>query len=147
MPPSGSPDLRRLLAERDLVISAGKTSGLWSGAPASMKLEDLDMICAVFWNRARLSVWSSQSAWTCTRASWSGWRAHGVGREAVLSRWRYHRYIDCLLTSARSTRRAGGGRGPRGESAIWEATAGVLTVNEAVPEPCASPSPDVECLT
>ena len=40
-------DLRRLLAERGLVISAGKMSGLWSGTPASMKLEDLDVICAV----------------------------------------------------------------------------------------------------
>ena len=40
-------DLRRMLAERGLVISAGKMSGLWSGAPASMKLEDLDVICAV----------------------------------------------------------------------------------------------------
>jgi DNA-binding Xre family transcriptional regulator len=40
-------DLRRMLAERGLVISAGKMSGLWSGTPASMKLEDLDVICAV----------------------------------------------------------------------------------------------------
>ena len=40
-------DLRRMLAERGLVISAGKMSGLWSGAPASMKLEDLDVICTV----------------------------------------------------------------------------------------------------
>ncbi|MGH8995730.1 MAG: helix-turn-helix domain-containing protein [Acidimicrobiales bacterium] len=40
-------DLRRLLAERGLVISAGKMSGLWSGTPASMKLDDLDVICAV----------------------------------------------------------------------------------------------------
>ena len=35
------------LAERDLVISAGKMSGLWSGDPASIKLSDLDIICAV----------------------------------------------------------------------------------------------------
>jgi DNA-binding Xre family transcriptional regulator len=40
-------DLQRLLAERGLVISAGKMSGLWSGHPASVKLEDLDVICAV----------------------------------------------------------------------------------------------------
>lgn len=40
-------DLRRLLAERGLVISAGKMSGLWSGRPQSLKLEDLDVICAV----------------------------------------------------------------------------------------------------
>jgi DNA-binding Xre family transcriptional regulator len=39
--------LQRMLAERDLVISAGKMSGLWSGDPASIKLSDLDVICAV----------------------------------------------------------------------------------------------------
>jgi DNA-binding Xre family transcriptional regulator len=40
-------EMQRLLAERGLVISAGKMSGLWSGQPASVKLEDLDVICAV----------------------------------------------------------------------------------------------------
>ena len=40
-------ELQRMLAERDLVISAGKMSGLWSGDPASVKLSDLDVICAV----------------------------------------------------------------------------------------------------
>jgi DNA-binding Xre family transcriptional regulator len=40
-------ELQRLLAERDMVISAGKMSGLWSGHPASVKLEDLDVICTV----------------------------------------------------------------------------------------------------
>jgi DNA-binding Xre family transcriptional regulator len=40
-------ELQQLLAERGLVISAGKMSGLWSGQPASVKLEDLDIICAV----------------------------------------------------------------------------------------------------
>jgi len=39
--------LQRMLAGRDLVISAGKMSGLWSGDPASIKLSDLDVICAV----------------------------------------------------------------------------------------------------
>jgi DNA-binding Xre family transcriptional regulator len=39
-------DLQRRLAERGLVISAGKMSGLWSGNPASIKLDDLDVICA-----------------------------------------------------------------------------------------------------
>jgi hypothetical protein len=29
------------------VISVGKMSGLWSGDPASVKLDDLDVICAV----------------------------------------------------------------------------------------------------
>ena len=38
-------DLQRTLAEHGLVISAGKMSGLWSGQPASIKLDDLDIIC------------------------------------------------------------------------------------------------------
>jgi DNA-binding Xre family transcriptional regulator len=40
-------ELQRMLADAGLVISAGKMSGLWSGSPASIKLEDLDVICAV----------------------------------------------------------------------------------------------------
>ena len=40
-------ELQRALAERGLVISAGKMSGLWSGQPVSIKLADLDVICAV----------------------------------------------------------------------------------------------------
>jgi DNA-binding Xre family transcriptional regulator len=40
-------ELQRQLAEHGLVISVGKMSGLWSGEPASIKLDDLDVICAV----------------------------------------------------------------------------------------------------
>jgi DNA-binding Xre family transcriptional regulator len=40
-------ELQRQLAGHGLVISAGKMSGLWSGNPASVKLDDLDIICAV----------------------------------------------------------------------------------------------------
>lgn len=40
-------ELQRQLAEHGLTVSAGKMSGLWSGQPASIKLEDLDVICAV----------------------------------------------------------------------------------------------------
>jgi DNA-binding Xre family transcriptional regulator len=40
-------ELQRMLADAGLVISAGKMSGLWSGRPASIKLDDLDVICAV----------------------------------------------------------------------------------------------------
>ena len=40
-------ELQRMLADAGLVISAGKMSGLWSGTPASVKLDDLDVICAV----------------------------------------------------------------------------------------------------
>jgi DNA-binding Xre family transcriptional regulator len=40
-------ELQRMLADAGLVVSAGKMSGLWSGTPASIKLSDLDVICAV----------------------------------------------------------------------------------------------------
>lgn len=40
-------ELQQMLAEAGLMISAGKMSGLWSGSPASIKLDDLDVICAV----------------------------------------------------------------------------------------------------
>jgi DNA-binding Xre family transcriptional regulator len=38
-------ELQHLLADYGLVISAGKMSHLWSGQPASLKLDDLDIIC------------------------------------------------------------------------------------------------------
>jgi DNA-binding Xre family transcriptional regulator len=40
-------ELQRMLAARGLSVSAGKMSGLWSGSPASVKLDELDVICAV----------------------------------------------------------------------------------------------------
>jgi DNA-binding Xre family transcriptional regulator len=40
-------DLRRALAEAGLTVSAGKMSHLWSGTPISLRLDDLDVICAV----------------------------------------------------------------------------------------------------
>ena len=40
-------DLRRALAGAGLVLSAGKMSHLWSGRPISVRLDDLDVICAV----------------------------------------------------------------------------------------------------
>ena len=40
-------ELQRMLAARGLPVSAGKMSGLWSGSPASVKLDELDVICAV----------------------------------------------------------------------------------------------------
>lgn len=40
-------EFQRKLAERGLVISAGKMSGLWSGTPNTIKLDELDVICAV----------------------------------------------------------------------------------------------------
>src|SRR5206468_3574805 len=38
-------ELQRALAEHGLEISLGKMSNLWSGQPASLKLDDLDVIC------------------------------------------------------------------------------------------------------
>jgi DNA-binding Xre family transcriptional regulator len=40
-------ELQRMLADTGLVTSTGKMSGLWSGNPASIKLDDLDVLCAV----------------------------------------------------------------------------------------------------
>lgn len=42
-----STELRRRLAEAGLEISAGKMSGLWTGTPTTIRLEDLDVICEV----------------------------------------------------------------------------------------------------
>ncbi|MFI6935794.1 helix-turn-helix domain-containing protein [Streptomyces sp. NPDC050287] len=40
-------ELHRMLAARGVVISAGKMSDLWSGQPNTVKLDELDVICAV----------------------------------------------------------------------------------------------------
>ena len=40
-------ELQRMLAAHGLPVSAGKMSGLWSGTPASVKLDELDVICVV----------------------------------------------------------------------------------------------------
>jgi DNA-binding Xre family transcriptional regulator len=40
-------DLRRLLTAAGMEISAGKMSHLWSGQPVSIRLDDLETICAV----------------------------------------------------------------------------------------------------
>ena len=42
-----STELRRQLADAGLEISAGKMSGLWTGTPTSVRLDDLDVICSV----------------------------------------------------------------------------------------------------
>jgi len=38
-----STELRRQLADAGLEISAGKMSGLWTGTPTTIRLEDLDV--------------------------------------------------------------------------------------------------------
>jgi DNA-binding Xre family transcriptional regulator len=40
-------ELQRMLADRGMTVSAGKMSGLWSGQPNSIRLDELDVICAV----------------------------------------------------------------------------------------------------
>jgi putative transcriptional regulator len=40
-------EMQKLLADRGLVMSAGKLSGLWSGQPNSIKLDELEIFCAV----------------------------------------------------------------------------------------------------
>jgi len=42
-----SAELRRLLAGAGLEISAGKMSALWTRTPTTIRLDDLDVICAV----------------------------------------------------------------------------------------------------
>lgn len=42
-----STEMRRRLAEAGLEMSAGKMSALWTGTPTTIRLEDLDVICAV----------------------------------------------------------------------------------------------------
>lgn len=42
-----STEMRRLLADAGLEISAGKMSALWTGTPTTIRLDDLDVICSV----------------------------------------------------------------------------------------------------
>ncbi|RSM37868.1 XRE family transcriptional regulator [Amycolatopsis balhimycina DSM 5908] len=42
-----STEMRRRLADAGLEISAGKMSALWTGTPTTIRLDDLDVICAV----------------------------------------------------------------------------------------------------
>ena len=42
-----STELRRMLADAGLEISQGKMSGLWTGTPTTIRLDDLDVICHV----------------------------------------------------------------------------------------------------
>lgn len=42
-----SAHMRRLLADAGLEISAGKMSSWWAGTPPTMRLDELDVLCAV----------------------------------------------------------------------------------------------------
>lgn len=42
-----SAQMRRMIADAGLEISAGKMSSWWAGTPPTMRLEDLDVLCSV----------------------------------------------------------------------------------------------------
>jgi len=42
-----SAQVRRMLADAGLQISAGKMSSWWAGSPPSLRLDELDVLCAV----------------------------------------------------------------------------------------------------
>ncbi|UQN13990.1 helix-turn-helix domain-containing protein [Gulosibacter sp. ACHW.36C] len=42
-----SAELQRMLAAAGLEVSQGKMSGLWTGTPTTIRLDDLDVICHV----------------------------------------------------------------------------------------------------
>ena len=42
-----SSEMRRALAEAGLEVSAGKMSMLWTSTPTTVRLDDLEIICAV----------------------------------------------------------------------------------------------------
>lgn len=42
-----SAHMRRLLADAGLEISAGKMSSWWAGTPPTVRLDELDVLCAV----------------------------------------------------------------------------------------------------
>ena len=99
-------------------IAAGKASELLQALAAGRHDPSAHLEAGVVlgpgevsWGRskARLWVWSSASAWAWrSRASWWGRRAHGAGRQTVVSGWRDHGDVDWLVTSARLVGRAPG---------------------------------------
>lgn len=42
-----SAQVRRMLADAGLEVSAGKMSSWWAGTPPTLRLEELDVVCAV----------------------------------------------------------------------------------------------------
>lgn len=42
-----SAHMRRMLADAGLEISAGKMSGWWAGSPPTIRLDELDVLCAI----------------------------------------------------------------------------------------------------
>ena len=95
-----------MLAEHGLVISAGKMSGLWSGQPASIKLDDLDVICVV----ARLRRWPTCSSPNPEKVTSplrnQGKQAAAAGGPAVVPKRRDGRLPAASVTPARRPRGA-----------------------------------------
>ncbi|MFD8968922.1 helix-turn-helix domain-containing protein [Streptomyces sp. NPDC059568] len=73
-------ELQRSLAEHGLVISAGKMSGLWSGRPVSLKLEDLDVICVVLGCEISDLLIPEPGKVRCPGPGSAGWRPGGHDR-------------------------------------------------------------------
>lgn len=79
--------LQRMLADRGLVISAGKMSGLWSGQPHSIKLTDLDVLCAVLGATPdELLIPEPDTVPAATPAREQPVAAHGAGASSVRPR-------------------------------------------------------------
>jgi len=89
-------ELKRMLAERGVVMSAGKMSGLWSGQPNTVRLDELDVICAVLGcGVEELLLPEPDSVPEPTPASAPGERAAGAGghEQAVKPRSRSGRSL------------------------------------------------------
>ena len=63
-----SAELRRMLADAGLEISAGKMSSWWAGTPPTMRLEELDVLCAVLEGATGTAMTTRTAAGT---ARWS----------------------------------------------------------------------------
>jgi DNA-binding Xre family transcriptional regulator len=79
-------ELRRMLAERGVVISAGKMSGLWSGQPNTIRLDELDVICAVLGcGVEELLLLEPDSVPAPVPASATGERATAAGQDRAVT--------------------------------------------------------------
>ena len=75
-------ELQRLLADRGMVVSAGKMSGLWSGQRNTVRLDELDVICAV--RGCEVGSCCCPSQWPCRSPQLA--RAPALSRKLAPSR-------------------------------------------------------------